>query len=90
MPTTIAQLLRERKFHDCVSEGCFKEGSMQAAVDRVMRTYGLMVSLTDDEERAARERVVSFLAEKPEIDEKALAIEGLRYLRSVRQIEIKD
>jgi hypothetical protein len=63
---------------------------MQAAVDPVMRTYGLMVNLTDDEERAAREKVVSFLAEKPEIDEKALAIEGLRYLRSVRQIEIKD
>ena len=63
---------------------------MQAAVDRVMETYGMIVNLTEDEERAAREKVTGFLAEKPEIGENALAIEGLRYLRSVREIGIKD
>jgi hypothetical protein len=65
---------------------------MQAAVDRVLKTYGMIVNLTPDEERATREKVISHLAEKPATDEKALAIEGLRYLRSVRELEsrIKD
>jgi hypothetical protein len=56
---------------------------MQAAVDRVMKTYGMIVNLTPDEERAARERVMSYLADKPDADERVLAIEGLRYLRSI-------
>ena len=59
---------------------------MQAAVERVMKTYGMMVNLTVDEEKAAWEKVISHLAEKPDADEQALAIEGLRYLRSVREI----
>jgi hypothetical protein len=59
---------------------------MQAAVERVMKTYGMMVNLTVDEEKAARERVISHLAERPEADEQALIVEGLRYLRSVREI----
>jgi hypothetical protein len=63
---------------------------MQAAVDRVMKTYGMIVNLTMDEERVARQKVSSYLAEKPESDEKALAIEGLRYLRSIREMGIKD
>ena len=63
---------------------------MQAAIDRVMETYGMMVNLSADEERAARERVTSYLVEKPGADEKALAIEGLRYLRSVKETGTKD
>jgi hypothetical protein len=62
---------------------------MQAAVDRVMKTYGMMVNLTPDAERAARERVTSHLADKPKADERVLAIEGLRYLRSIRDLGIK-
>jgi hypothetical protein len=58
---------------------------MEAAVDRVMKTYGMMVNLTVDEERVAREKVTNYLAEKTEADERALAIDGLRYLRSVRE-----
>jgi hypothetical protein len=53
---------------------------MQAAVDRVMKTYGMIVSLTADEERVARERVTSHLSDRPRVDKNALAIEGLRYL----------
>jgi hypothetical protein len=63
---------------------------MQAAVDRIMKTYGMMVKLTADEERATREKVTSYLSEKPAADENALAIEGLRYLRSATEIETKD
>ena len=36
-------------------------------MDRVMKIYELMVNLTPDEERATREKVVSYLAEKPEL-----------------------
>jgi hypothetical protein len=65
---------------------------MQAAVDRVMKTYGMIVNLSAEEERSTREKVISYLAGKPPADEKALAIEGLRYLRNVRELEpmIKD
>jgi hypothetical protein len=62
-----------------------REKTMQAAIDRVMQTYCLIEKLTDEEAQAAREKVSSYLAEKPEADEHALAIEGLRYLRSVRE-----
>jgi hypothetical protein len=52
---------------------------MQTAIERVMQTYGMMVSLTADQEREARVRVSKFL-EKQGSDEHKLAVEGLRYL----------
>jgi hypothetical protein len=58
---------------------------MEAAIDRVMQAYGLMVNLTSEEERSARERVSQFLAEKTG-DEHQLAVEGLRYLRAQQQV----
>ena len=57
---------------------------MQAAIDRVMQTYCLIQKLTDEEAQAARQKVLNHLAERPEADEHLLAVEGLRYLRSVR------
>ena len=59
---------------------------MQAAIDRVMQTYCMIVTLTDAETQAAREKVSSYLAERPEATEQQLAVEGLRYLRSVREL----
>jgi hypothetical protein len=58
------------------------ESSMQAAVDRVMKTYGMLVNLTAQQEQAAREKVSSFLASARTDDENKLAVEGLRYLRT--------
>jgi hypothetical protein len=58
---------------------------MQAAIDRVMQTYTMIVNLSADQERATRQRVADHLAGKPEADEHALAVEGLRYLRSFRE-----
>jgi hypothetical protein len=55
---------------------------MQAAIDRVMKTYGMLVDLTAQQEQAAREKVSSFLASAHIDDENKLAVEGLRYLRT--------
>jgi len=59
---------------------------MQAAIDRVMQTYGMMVNLSLEEEQAAREKGLSHLAERPNASEQELAVEGLRYLRSVKDL----
>ena len=56
---------------------------MEAAIDRVMTTYGMLVHLTADQERETRERVARFLEGKGS-DEHILAIEGLKYLRGHR------
>ena len=55
---------------------------MQAAIDRVMHTYGMLVNLTVEQEQIAREKVSSFLAGTKTDDENKLAVEGLRYLRA--------
>jgi hypothetical protein len=52
---------------------------MQAAIDRVMQTYGLMANLTPGQEAEARQKVSNFLKEKVG-DEHDLAVEGLKYL----------
>jgi hypothetical protein len=57
---------------------------MQQAIDRVMQAYGMMVNLTPDEERIARERVSAFLARANVDDENRLAVEGLKYLRRTK------
>ena len=58
---------------------------MQAAIDRVMETYGMLVSLTLEEQMIAREKVSKFLAEAKTGDETKLAVEGLRYLRTAKR-----
>jgi|tagenome__1003787_1003787.scaffolds.fasta_scaffold20445799_1 hypothetical protein len=55
---------------------------MQAAIDRVMHTYGMIVNLTPAEEQDARDKVSAFLAKTRITDETKLAVEGLRYLRN--------
>ena len=53
---------------------------MQAAIDRVMQAFTLMANLTPEEAQATRERLAGYLSGM-DADEKALAVEGLRYLR---------
>jgi hypothetical protein len=53
---------------------------MQTAIDRVMQAFTLMANLTPEEAQATRERLAEYLAGM-DADEKALAVEGLRYLR---------
>ena len=59
---------------------------MQAAIDRVMQTYGMIVNLTSEEAQAARDKVSSHLAERPDASEQELAVEGLRYLHSMKDL----
>ena len=58
---------------------------MQAAINRVMHTYGMIVNLTPDEEQNTREKVAAFLANARITDETKLVIEGLKYLRARQQ-----
>jgi hypothetical protein len=74
----------EQRFRCGVYDSVLKEKTMQAAIDRVMQTYCLIQKLTDEEAQAVREKVSNHLAERPGADEHLLAVEGLRYLRSVR------
>ena len=53
---------------------------MQAAIDRVMQTFTMMTSLSPAEAQAVRERLTAHLAGM-DGHERALAVEGLRYLR---------
>ena len=48
---------------------------MQAAIDRVMQTYGMMVNLTLEQESDARAKVSRFLEDKGS-DEHTLAVEA--------------
>ena len=57
---------------------------MQAAIDRVMQTYGMLVNLTVDEERRVRDEVSKVMARANTDDEDKLAVEGLKYLRSAK------
>jgi hypothetical protein len=61
---------------------------MQAAIDRVMHTYGMIVNLTAEQEQVAREKVSVFLAGTETNDENKLAVEGLRYLRATALIAV--
>jgi hypothetical protein len=58
---------------------------MQAVIDRVMETYGMLVKLTPDQERATRDQVSEFLAKLETDDDNRLAVEGLRYLKALNE-----
>lgn len=56
---------------------------MQEVIDRVMRTYGLMVDLTPEEERIARSRLADFLRDRNDHPNR-LSVEGVKFLRGAR------
>lgn len=53
---------------------------MQAAIDRIL-TYCMIQNLSEDENKALRSAVATFLTKQYGLDEKRKAGEGLRYLR---------
>lgn len=57
---------------------------MQAAIDRVMMTYDLLATRTDDERTDAREQLIDYLGKlhaAGETDLDRLTVCGLTYLR---------
>lgn len=58
---------------------------MLKAIDRVMQAYSMIANLTPAEALATRERLVRHLA-GIKADEKALAVEGMRYLRGPNRV----
>jgi hypothetical protein len=56
---------------------------MDDVIERVMRTYALMVALTPAEEQAARERLSQFLTGKSD-DTHRLSVEGVKFFRGDR------
>jgi hypothetical protein len=52
-------------------------------IERVLRTYALMVTLTPSEEQVARESLERYLADKSD-DTRRLAVEGVKFLRGDR------
>ena len=59
---------------------------MKTVIERVMRTYGLMVSLTEAQDQEARERLETFLRNKTGSDHE-LAVQGLQFLRGSLSIK---
>lgn len=58
---------------------------MQKAVKRAMDAYALMVNLSPEHERLARERLEKHLSEL-DGDDNTLAVEGLKFLRDPRPV----
>jgi len=59
---------------------------MQAAIDRIMQTYGMLVNQTAAASAEAREKVTEYvttLFEAGEKDEHRLTVCGLTYLRQL-------
>jgi hypothetical protein len=58
---------------------------MQAAIERIMHTYGMIRALSVDQEAEIRAKVTLFLAKQPDSDanEHSLAISGLRFLHNL-------
>jgi hypothetical protein len=58
---------------------------MQAAIERVMQTYGMIRTLSQAQEAEIRGKVSSFLAGQRDIgsDEQKLTISGLRFLHNL-------
>jgi hypothetical protein len=58
---------------------------MQEAMDRVMQAYTMIANLTPEQAQATRERLATHLSGM-DADDKALAVEGLRYLRGPERV----
>jgi hypothetical protein len=58
---------------------------MRSVIDRVMQAYTMIANLTPEQAQATRERLATHLAGM-DADDKALAVEGLRYLRGPERV----
>jgi len=54
---------------------------MQTVIEKVMQTFGLMHTLTDEQPDEAKQAVSDFLANNPQEDEHKAIVEALAFLR---------
>jgi hypothetical protein len=54
---------------------------MESVIDKVMQTFGMMFSLTEEQLDAARQAVLEFLSNNPEEDEHKATVVALAFLR---------
>ena len=54
---------------------------MPEAIDRLLSIYRTIQNLSEKETEALRADLAAFLAKQEGLDEKRMAVEGLRYLR---------
>ncbi len=57
---------------------------MQGVVDKVMQTYGMINSLTEEEVEETREVLLDFLSKHPETEDHKATVEGLKFLRNLK------
>jgi len=57
---------------------------MDPVIQKVMQTYCMMNTLTDEQAENARLAVANYLATNPQEDEHRAAVEGLAFLRSLQ------
>ena len=57
---------------------------MQAVIERVMHTYGMIQPLSPEESDAIRQQVLEHLSAQTGKDDHGLAVEGLRFVRQIR------
>jgi hypothetical protein len=58
------------------------EVDMESVVDKVMQTFCMMNTLSDEETEEAKGAVSDFLANNPQEDEHRATVEGLTFLRN--------
>jgi hypothetical protein len=57
-------------------------------IERVMQTYGLLVTLTPEQEAMTRQKVKKFLEDKSG-DDRMLAVEAIKFLRGARVVRAR-
>ena len=57
---------------------------MPDVVDKVMQTYGMMKTLSEEELEKAREVLLDFLSKRPGTDEHTATVNSLAFLRNLK------
>jgi hypothetical protein len=57
---------------------------MQEVVDKVMQTFGMMKSMSEEEMESAREVLLDFLSKRPDTDEHKATVDSLTFLRNFK------
>lgn len=57
---------------------------MNRVLERVMQTFGLMKNMDAEETEETREVLLDFLSKRPGTDERAAAVEGVRFLKNLK------